>query len=179
MILTTFVLSNMISTNCMTGLSPTLSINPSKSCVLVTDRRRSDPQYIINGPPIPLSPWLATWKLSVPTLNLWITQWMLAQPGCICCGCFGALSLLDGRFRSRLYATYIRPTMEYGMPAFCPCTKRERSLLESVQRLGPRMVDHLIPFDAKPLNCSRSTIGTLLLIWFLCSEWLFEETSFP
>ena len=42
-----------------------------------------------------------------------------------------------------LLKTYIRPVMEYGAPAYHPCTVGEANLLERVQRLGTRMVPQL------------------------------------
>ena len=42
-----------------------------------------------------------------------------------------------------LHKTFIRPVMEYGAPAYFPCTKGEANSLEAVQRLGTRMVPEL------------------------------------
>ena len=39
-----------------------------------------------------------------------------------------------------LNATFIRPVIEYGQPAYFPCTVGEAHRLEQVQRLGTRMV---------------------------------------
>ena len=42
-----------------------------------------------------------------------------------------------------IHKTYIRPVLEYDLPAYFPCTKGEARTLESVQRLGSRMVPEL------------------------------------
>ena len=62
---------------------------------------------------------------------------------------------------TKLYATIIRPVLEYGVPAFFPCTKGEAKALEGVQRLGSRMVTSLrgFPYESRCKSLNLYTMA--------------------
>ena len=54
-----------------------------------------------------------------------------------------ALSTWSPDVFTLVHKLYIRPVLEYGAPAYYPCTIGEQRSLEAVQRLGTRMIPAL------------------------------------
>ena len=60
----------------------------------------------------------------------------------------------------KLHTVYIRPILEYGSPAYYPCTQNELDRIEYVQQLGTRMIPSMRNL-LYPERCERLNLYTL------------------
>ena len=129
---------------------------------MVLDRDHYDPGYSISGCPISrvsttrdlgviIQDELKTFHHTTKARSSGLkTLWMLRRS-------FSSWS--SDMFR-KLHTSIIRPAMEYGAPAYHPCTRKEVAALEYVQRLGSRMVPELRHLSY-PDRCRSLNLFTL------------------